>query len=125
MIGTTAFDPAGMDKAKPKRVKCLIIADFESLTDADRSRERLLSSDRLERMRKDAKTDALEFERVIIRDDIVQEQIDAGSFPTAFFRKPSAYVEEIEKICRACNGLTRNEERISERDEAYNPDGIE
>jgi hypothetical protein len=125
MIGTTAFDLTGMDKPKPRRFKCLIIGDFESTADADRCRDRLQSSDRLERMRKEDKYQALEFERIIIRDDIVQEQIDAGSFPTAFFRKLSDYVMEIEKICRECNGIMRSEERISERDEAYNPAGIE
>jgi hypothetical protein len=124
MIGTLAFDPAAMDRPPPATVDALVIADFVTEDAADRCRAALRADARTTALRERGGHPPPSFERVAVGPLIVQEQIDLGPFTDRAFRRPPAYLRAVEALCRAHGGLTRHEERVAERDEAYDADGL-
>ena len=124
-IGTLAFDPAGMDRRPPSKCACLVIADFESGAAADRCREEIAVAAPIAELKLSEQAPEPQFERVVVEESIVQEQINIGMFGRRFFQRGADYAIAFETICRSFGGITNFEERSSERDEFYDPSGIE
>lgn len=124
-IGTMAFDPVGIDEEPPSEYGCLIIADFETVAAAETCRNKIRDSKPVSGLRQKQKALEPEFERVVLGEFLIQEQICLGRFPDKFFQRGAKYAMAVEKVCRGAGGITTFEERATEREELFDANGIE
>ena len=104
-------------------VGCIVMADFDSVENADMAIQALAHS--RENEKQELGQIPPEFRIVDLGGIFTQVRIYLGMFSESFFEGGARYARRVEEICREHGGITSFEERAEEWEEIYNPEGLE
>jgi hypothetical protein len=100
-----------------ENVACLVIADFQRKSTANRARTMVKRAAAVARTEQGETAVPPKFYGVEIGELFYQWQINLGQFPNTFFEHGADYALRIEAVCRQAGGITTFDERALEWDE--------
>ncbi|AFZ26217.1 hypothetical protein Cylst_4111 [Cylindrospermum stagnale PCC 7417] len=109
-----ALDSQCNENNNQKEIGCIIIADFQSKTSAEKAKVAVQNSEKIQQLAQDISAPVPELYNLEIGENFYQIQIVLGTFPESFFINGAAYALAIENICNQLGGITSFDERVNE-----------